>query len=198
MDELKLLKEDWDKKSDDFKDYSDTDIYGMIKHKSVSVMKTLLIIGLIEIVLWSVYGYIDSNFPYIRIGLFIVFFSLTIYLFNKMRIGENSIALMKDILNLRKVIFFYAGISFFLIVFDNVIHFRKYTKDFMAGMYDGWYGNSYHTTNPDPITPEFGNYLVYGIILIITMYILYWIYKRTYGKILFDLKKNYKELRKVE
>jgi hypothetical protein len=48
MDELELLKKDWNKESDDFKEYSENEIYNMIKHKSVSITKTLLMIGLVK------------------------------------------------------------------------------------------------------------------------------------------------------
>jgi hypothetical protein len=67
MKELELLKKDWKKDEGQFKDYSENEIYVIIKHKSVSVVKTLFIVGLIEILLWSVYGYINGEFPYLRI-----------------------------------------------------------------------------------------------------------------------------------
>lgn len=198
MEELELLKRDWNKKSDDFKEYSDKDIHGMIKKQSVSVTKTLIIIGLIELILWAVYGYIEHDFSYIRVGLFVIFFAVTIYFFAKIKTDKDSTSLMKSILNLRKVIFGYAGISFLLIVLDNIINFEYYTKDFLAGVRDGGKANAYHTTNPENITPGFINYIVFGVVVAVVMYLLYWIYKKTYGKILFDLKKNYKELSKVE
>ncbi|SDQ75165.1 hypothetical protein SAMN05421664_2452 [Chryseobacterium soldanellicola] len=198
MEELELLKKDWNKKSDDFKDYSEKEIHKMIKQKSVSVTKTLFVTGSIEIVLWAVYGYIDGYFPYTRMSLFGVFFGLVIYFFNKISTGETSISLMKNILNLRKIIFGYAGISFLLIVLVNVIDFKNNTKDFMAGLSDGYNHNNLHTTNAEQMTPELGNYIVFGAALIIVVYLLYVIYKKTYGKILFDLKKNYKELSEIE
>jgi hypothetical protein len=198
MEELELLKKDWNKKSDDFKPYSEKEIHEMIKRKSVSITKTLFIIGLIEIVLWTAYGYIYGHFPYIRIILFGVFFGLIIYFFNKINTGENSISLMKNILNLRKVIFGYAIVSFLLIVGINVIDFNQDAKDFMAGMHDGKSGRNYLSTDPNTFQPQLWNYIIFGIVLIITLYLLYLIYKKTYGKILFDLKKNYKELSEIE
>jgi hypothetical protein len=68
MDELELLKEDWSKNKNEFKNYSATEIYLMIKEKSISVTKTLLIIGLIEVILWFIIGFINSEFPYLRIA----------------------------------------------------------------------------------------------------------------------------------
>lgn len=197
MDELELLKKDWNRESVNFKEYSEKDIYNMIKNKSVSITRTLLLIGLIEVVLWSVYGYLDQEFPYIRIAMFIVFTGLIIFQFNKMKTGENSITLMKSILNLRKLILGYACVSLILLVTDNIIHFNHNVRDFMAGFKDGWNGT--HTTqalptDPDTMMPGTANYIIFGIFVLIGLYILYVIYKRTYGKILQDLRKNYKEL----
>ncbi|SDJ38311.1 hypothetical protein [Chryseobacterium jejuense] len=197
MDELELLKKDWNKASDDFKEYSENEIYNMIKHKSVSITKTLLLIGGIEIILWTLYGYLDQQFPYLRVAMFLVFTGLIIYLFSKMKTGQNSIALMKSIMNLRTLILAYACISLMLAVVDSIIHFDHNVKDFIAGSKDGW-NTAHHMnklpTNPDTIVPVMANYIVFAIVLLITFYLLYIIYKRTYGKILHDLRKNYKEL----
>jgi hypothetical protein len=142
MDELELLKKDWNKESDDFKEYSENEIYNMIKHKSVSITKTLLMIGLVEMVLWTLYGYLDKKFS-IRVALFLVFTGLIIFLFRRMKTGQDSITLMKSILNLRRLILGYALISLTLAIIDNIIHFDHYTKDFMAGARDGW-NSIYH------------------------------------------------------
>lgn len=197
MEELELLKKDWNKESDDFKEYSENEIYNMIKHKSVSITKTLLIIGLIEVILWTLYGYLDQQFPYIRIAMFLVFTGSIIFLFNRMKTGQNSIVLMKNILNMRKLILGYAGISLVLAIIDSIIHFDHNTRDFMAGARDGWnerHGSNTLSTNPEVMLPSFINYFVFGICLLIGFYLLYVIYKKTYGKILQDLRKNYKEL----
>ncbi|WP_326984932.1 hypothetical protein VUJ46_10515 [Chryseobacterium sp. MYb264] len=193
MEELELLKNDWNKNTEDFKEYSDKDILGMIKKQSVSVTKTLLIIGVVEVVIWSAYGYIDGEFPLIRIGLFAIFFGLIIYWFNKIKSGESSLALMKNILNLRKTVFGYAGISFALIIFDSLINFKHNTSDFIRGWKDGQNG-----THSDTVNLTMVHYIVFAFILVAVIYFLYWIYKKTYGKILSDLKKNYRELSKAE
>ncbi|MCT2407733.1 hypothetical protein NZD88_09310 [Chryseobacterium antibioticum] len=200
MEELELLKKDWNKDKGEFKDYSENEIYSMIKHRSVSVTKTLLVIGLTEIMLWSVYGYINGEFPYLRIILFSGFIILTVLLFRRLKTGKNSLSLMKNILDLRKLILGYAGISFFLIILDNLIHFDFYTKDFMAGVKDGW-NKGHHIvthTNPESMDPELGNYALFGFCMLVSFYLLYLIYKRTYGKILSDLRKNYRELSQAE
>ncbi len=197
MDELELLKKDWNKESDDFKEYSENEIYSMIKHKSVSITRTLLLIGFIEVVLWTLYGYLDDQFPYVRVAMFAAFTGLIIFLFCRMKTGQDSVSLMKSILTLRRLILGYAFISLVLVIIDGVIHFDHNTRDFMAGSRDGW-NSTHHTealpTNPDTMMPGTANYIVFGIFVLIGLYILYVIYKRTYGKVLQDLRKNYKEL----
>lgn len=197
MDELELLKKDWNKESEDFKEYSEKEIYEMIKHKSVSTTKTLLLIGMIELILWTLYSYLDKQFPYARLGMFLIFTTMIIILFRKLKAGQSSISLMKDILNLRTLILVYACISLILAVVDGIIHFDHNTRDFMAGFKDGW--NTKHhinaeLTNPDQLMPVTANYITFGIFLLIGLLLLYIMYKMTYGKILIDLRKNYKEL----
>jgi len=196
MEELEFLKKDWEEKSDDFKDYSEKDLQKMIRKNSISITKTLFVIGLIEVVLWFAIGYFSGDFPYLRIGLFIVFFTLIIYLFSKIKVSQNSISLMRNILNLRKIVLSYAVISFLVIVVDNIINFKQNTQDFMVGYLDGKRNGTFNKSNPNSLTPELIYYISFTIILIIGMYFLYCIYKNTYGKILVNLKKNYKELSK--
>ncbi|MFZ4930108.1 hypothetical protein [Chryseobacterium sp. Mn2064] len=201
MEELELLKKDWNKESDDFKEYSEKEIYTMIKHKSVSITKILLLIGLVEVILWTLYGYLNKEFPYIRTGMFLVFTGIIITLFRRIKTGQESIHLMKNILNLRTLILGYAVVSLILVVADGIIHFDHNTRDFMAGFNDGW--NTKHhmnaeLTDPDKLHPVIGNYITFGVFLVTGMFLLYLIYKKTYGKILQDLRKNYKELNRQE
>lgn len=199
MEELELLKNDWNK-TGEFKDYSEKEICGMIRQKSVSVTKTLLIIVGVEIVLWSVIGYIDAAFPVMRMVLFFVFLIPVIMLFRNIKTGGNSLSLMKNILNLRKIVFGYAFISFFMIVSDNIIHYDLYTKDLISGWNNGRAERSpdFIPSRPETLIPSAGNYIAFGVVLIIVVYILFLIYKSTYGKILADLKKNYGELSRPE
>jgi hypothetical protein len=46
MDELDLLKKDWNSGSVEFKSYSDSDIYPMLHKKSSSIVKTLFYISI--------------------------------------------------------------------------------------------------------------------------------------------------------
>lgn len=198
MDELELLKKDWNKDSDVFTIYSEQEIYKMIQQNSTSAAKLLFLIGLAEMLIWTVYGYFYHRFPVERTVVFLVFFVLVIYLYQRMKAESTSIALMKTILNLRNAILGYAGMSLLLIIVDNILHFNEYTRDFMAGIHDGASGNPYRTTHQDTIVPEFGNYVIFGIVLFALLCLLYVIYKKTYGRVLANLRKNYKELSRAE
>lgn len=194
MEDLELLKNDWNNNATTFKEYSEKEIYLMIKRKSVSLSRTLLLIGLVEITIWAVYGFFNGEFSIPRISLFIIYVVLTIWFYEKMKMGQDAVTLMKSILNLRKLIFSYAIISLSLIITDNIIHFDEYTRDFMAGNNDAIQHNDYMTTSSDEMVPTIVNYLIFGALLIFFIYIIYSIYKITYGKILRRLKKNYREL----
>jgi hypothetical protein len=199
MKELELLKADWNKEHD-YKNYSERDIHDMIRQKSVSVAKTLFMIGIAEIILWSLIGYIDAEVPVIRMILFTAFIIPVILLYRNIKTSENSVSLMKNIFNLRKIIFTYAFISFLMIVIDNIIHFDRYTRDLISGWNIGRAQNNHKISISDPeiLIPSTGNYIAFGLVLIIVVWLVYLVYKSTYGKVLTDLKKNYKELSRSE
>lgn len=54
MDELEILKKDWNKDTTEFKNYSDSDIYPMMHKKSSSIVKTLFYISVAELVFWLI------------------------------------------------------------------------------------------------------------------------------------------------
>lgn len=198
MDELEIFKKGWNNEFDEFKNYSEKEIYSMIKRKSISVTKNLVFIGLIEIALWSIYGFIDGKLPVFRMVILVLFFTMIIYFYFRIKAHKNSVSLMRAILNTRKVIFWYAAVSLVLIVSDNIFHFDHYTKDFMAGLHDGYNNNDLHSTNPQQMTPSPANYVIFAFLLLVFLYFLYMIYNKTYGKILFNLRRNYSELNKIE
>ena len=59
MDELELLKKDWkENKSDDFKNYTEKELFAMTKKRSVSIAKWVFIIALLELGFWFLIGYL--------------------------------------------------------------------------------------------------------------------------------------------
>ncbi|MBE9489793.1 MAG: hypothetical protein IMY67_05830, partial [Bacteroidetes bacterium] len=64
MDELELLKKDWNKKDNDYPKLSYDEIYKMILKKSSSIVKWIFIISILEFVLWTGLSFIlkDTNY----------------------------------------------------------------------------------------------------------------------------------------
>ena len=63
MDELELLKKDWQKEDSKYPKLSYNDIYKMILKKSSSIVKWIFIISLMEFALWTLisFGLKDSE-----------------------------------------------------------------------------------------------------------------------------------------
>ena len=134
MDELELLKKDWkENKSDDFKNYTEKELFAMTKKRSVSIAKWVFIIALLELGFWFLIGYLMpsssedkeyyevlNNIPLIKGILYVlgefatylpyVFIGLLLYLNFKIKREENPKKLMEKILLMKKCIQWYIRI----------------------------------------------------------------------------------------
>ncbi|ATL44925.1 hypothetical protein OZ664_08355 [Elizabethkingia sp. HX WHF] len=198
MDELELLKKDWNKDSVDFKTYSAKDVYNMIRKKTLSIVNILLLIGLSEALLWTIYYYMETSVSILRLIIFILFLILILYFYYKLNANNDVKMLMKNIFRLRKIILGYAAISGILIVSDNIINYKNNLQYAMAGFIEGWKGLPMNSIDPKSYIPSLISYILYGIGVFFILYIIYFIYKKTYGNILHKLRANYKELTKLE
>jgi hypothetical protein len=52
MEELDLLKQDWKKRENEFRQYNEKEIYEMLHKKSSSIVKWIFIISVLELALW--------------------------------------------------------------------------------------------------------------------------------------------------
>ena len=128
MNELELLKKDWkENKSDDFKNYTEKELFAMTKKRSVSIAKWVFIIALLELGFWFLIGYLMpsssedkeyyevlNNIPLIKGILYVlgefatylpyVFIGLLLYLNFKIKREENPKKLMEKILLMKKCI----------------------------------------------------------------------------------------------
>lgn len=204
MDELELLKKDWNKeKPDEFPKYTEEQLFQMTKKRSVDVSKSLLIIGIIETCIWSFLLYKGRNFheeyfitPMYRVPLFVFFLWFLIYNFRKIRNESNSKSLMKQILVLRKIIISYIILMIFSILLFTYLDFETHTLEALRGFVDGW--NGYDCKSELQIGSNdisLNTALVFfGIFFTIGIGIILFIYKITYGKLLKKLQQNYNEL----
>ena len=211
MDELELLKKDW-QENQKFPKLSKQEIYALLHKKSSSIVKWIFILSLIEFGFWTVLALFMKDteaqqrfdsyemdhimIPFMVIGYLILgYFFVTFYKnYKKISSTDSVILLMKNILNTRKTVKQYVLFNLVFIYISLVI-----------GV---WIEMD---KNPDfqLITSKFtetNEYLVmYGIVAILTLLmmvaltgILLGFYYLVYGILLKRLKKNYKVLKEIE
>ncbi len=209
MDELQLLKKDWNKPTA-HKTLSASDIYPMLHKKSSSIVKTLFYISIAELIFW-----ITVNFlPYftsdsyrkkfdtlytnetllnvltcISTAIIFLFIYLLYRSYKAISVTDNTKKLMETILKTRKIIKYY--------VLYNLITIGA---SVLLGVY--------YAFTQDPIIAEHFNQLEgLQLILIVTIVLLatalfvlaFWLfYKLIYGILIKRLNKNYNELKKIE
>ena len=205
MDELELLKKDWkENKSDDFKNYTEKELFAMTKKRSVSIAKWVFIIALLELGFWFLIvclmpssssedkyqdiPFVDGIFSVmdmITILLPFVFIGSLLYLNFKIRIEENPKKLMGKILLMKKCIKWY--IKIFL---GEVALF------FIISMALSFYTN-YYILEGEELVALFVSVMLIVFIFILVLFLRF-IYHLVYGKLLYKLKQNYEELSRME
>lgn len=173
MDELELLKKDWNKDSEDFKTYSAKEVYNMIRKKTMSITKFLLLIGFAEAMLWMAFYYVDKSFSVYRVVIFLLFLLLTLYFYYRLNANSDVKELMLNIFRLRAIILGYAIISGLLIIFDNIINYKNYTQHAMAGFNEGLNELPRNSVDPKNLVPGVTGYIIFGIGLCFVLFILY-------------------------
>ena len=209
MDELELLKKDWkENKSDDFKNYTEQELFAMTKKRSVSIAKWVFIIALLELGFWFLIVYLMpsssedkyQDIPFvdvvfnvmdiISILLPFVFIGSLLYLNFKIRTEENPKKLMEKILLMKKCIQWY--IRIFL---GEVVVF------FIISMILTFY-IEYNTLEGKELEELYFMIFIMFIpfLMIIFIFVLFlrFIYHLVYGKLLHKLKQNYEELSRME
>ena len=211
MDELELLKKDW-QENQKFPKLSKQEIYALLHKKSSSIVKWIFILSLIEFGFWTVLALFMKDteaqqrfdsyemdhimIPFMVIGYLILGYFFVIFYKNYKKISSTDSVklLMKNILNTRKTVKQYVLFNLVFIYISLVI-----------GV---WIEMD---KNPDfqLITSKFtetNEYLVmYGIVALLTLLmmvaltgILLGFYYLVYGILLKRLKKNYKVLKEIE
>ena len=209
MDELELLKKDWkENKSDDFKNYTEKELFAMTKKRSVSIAKWVFIIALLELGFWFLIGYLASSsedskhedIPFVDVVFNVmdiisilspfVFIGSLLYLNFKIRTEENPKKLMEKILLMKKCIQWYIRIFlgeivvFFII--SMILTFYIESNTLEGAELEGLYFFAFIVFIP--------------LLMIIFIFALFlrFIYHLVYGKLLHKLKQNYEELSRME
>lgn len=210
MDELDLLKKDWNKEPSNTNKVSVKDIYAMLHKKSSSIVKTLFYISIAELVFWIFINTIpyfttdtyqeklDALFPndymFIAITVFsyaviFIFIYFLYKAYKSISVTDNAKKLMNSILKTRKIIKYYVlynlsimGISL-IFGFYFTIHHDTKTIESIAAL------------------GENGTLIFTGVVLLFSLIflIIFWLfYKLIYGILLKRLNRNYKELKQLE
>jgi hypothetical protein len=216
IDELDLLKRDWQKKEVHLPQLTYTDIQQMIWKRSSSIVRWILVISILEFTL----PHLVYLLPSVRSGegfmiyevlgiskiLFVI--SLVYYLvalyfifqfykrFREISVLENSKTLMRKIIKTRRTVKHYVVFALSTIVlFVMVTLVGIYMTDDLAILFPEM-ADSLKNLDPNKLkTTLLGTIALFGTIFIVLMGAIYFL---LYGLLLRKLKQNYQELKKLE
>ncbi len=210
MDELDLLKKDWNKQQGNYPKLSFDQIYKMIWKRSHSIVKWIFYISIIELIVATLLNIIFSGDKYwedieknnleeIVTILYIVSYAITFYFiyrfyrnYRRISTTDDAATLMKNILNVRRTVKFYigyvlistgitvVGISGYMIL----KHSEKEIESASKYAFDA---------------VDWIKFIGVSILVLAVFLGLIWLfYRLLYGILLKRLKKNYIELKKLE
>ncbi|MEC7265017.1 MAG: hypothetical protein VXW38_14855 [Bacteroidota bacterium] len=212
MDELELLKKDWQKREADLPKLSYDQIYKMIWKKSSSIVKWIFYISILEFVFWASINLIfndpdsiqelkDLHIHKVIMVLNVVNYAIILYFifkfytnYKKISFTDSSKKLMSTILKVKRTVTQY--------VWFNLIIFTTYLITNMYGvlLYGPEGKQIVEAASRDGNSTVFW-IMVIGISVVFTAVILFliWLfYKLLYGILLKRLRENYNELKKLE
>ncbi len=211
MDELDVLKKDWQLQKQEFPKLSYSDIYKMLLKKSSSIVKWIFYISILEMLFWiGLILILPDSFKEVteQLGLtnfvlygnivhFLIFIGF-IYYFHKnyraIEVTDNTKSLMSTILKTRKTVryFVYYNIGMFIIssIVTNFIYYSK--SEQLYGVLDI---ASTGVPQENFALVFIVSQIIIGILFVGVLMLFYWL---VYGLLLGKLKRNYHELRKME
>ncbi len=212
MDELELLKKDWQKKEEHLPKLSYTEIHKMIWKKSSSIVKWILIISILEITLPQLLFLFpsarsvisnSSNFNSGYIALSVVYYIVVIYFiylfykrYKEISVLDDAKNLMRKIISARKTVLYYIIFSLsmlFLIFLYYAIGI--YVSDEALMSIEGVDRLLEKKSIEETRNALFWVFSLSGLAVTIVMGGIYFL---LYGLLLRKLNRNYQELKKME
>lgn len=212
MDELDLLKKDWQKDQQSYPKLSYKELYSMILKKSSSIVKWIFIISILEFVLWTVisFGFKDADFnkkfeayhvesimvPFMIVGyMILVYFFYRFFMnYRTISVTDNAKVLMENILRTRQTVkqyvafnLIYLAISVFLALGITFTRDENMISQVKSAAANGELLKFYAVTIV---------IVLVALALIIGVFLLF--YYLIYGILLKRLNNNYKELKRME
>ncbi len=214
MDELELLKKQWQEREQDLPKLSYQEIYSMLLKKSSSIVKWIFFISIAEIALWTFLAFLvpesskeinngiglKTTFLIVNIINYMVF-AVFIFLFYKnyrtIKVTDSIKGLMGNILRTRRTVKYFViynvGAAILLLIGVNLYYYTKKEKLYVL-MQENFEG--YAAIPPEKFTSVFFLSQVIGGVIMIGLLLIF--YRLIYGILLRRLKRNYKELKKIE
>ena len=181
----------------------------MLHRRSSSIVKWILVIGIIEVLVWSGIGLIFSTddylkkmehnsfvtgvrvFNYINYAIVLIFMYLFYRNYVNISATSSTRKLMKDIIKTRKTVQYYVWFNLAVIAISLVLGF------FMAVSYNPEISGLREQINHDGAAMAKFLGLIFLIILVCVA--VFWaIYRLIYGILLRRLLYNYRELKKID
>ena len=212
MDELELLKKDWQTENKEFPKLSYGDIYKMILKKSSSIVKWIFIISILEFVLWTGLSFILKDADYnkrfeeynadsIMIPLMVVTYIILFYFlyrffmnYRTISVTDNAKKLMENILKTRRTVRHYVAfnligvvVSVFIVLGIQFNRDEQMISLIETASANGELFKFYAVTILIAVA---------AIAVFIAIFLLF--YYLIYGLLLKRLIKNYSELKRIE
>ncbi len=209
MDELELLKKDWQKQEASLPKLSYDDIYKMILKKSSSIVKWIFVISIVEFLLmvgleitarfngtYDTYEDIGLSSEF-NVVLSCISFGILIYFmvqfyknYRRINATDSAKVLMENILKTRRAVkrYVFINLSFMAIMLLFVFNYMLfYSQEFEVLQQAS-----------DRDVPIYVLGIAFLMIVIVVVGAIGLVYYMIYGLLTRRLKKNYKELEKLE
>ncbi|MCK0157538.1 hypothetical protein MWU65_10135 [Cellulophaga sp. F20128] len=214
MDELDILKKDWQKKGEELPKLSYNDIYKMIWKKSSSSVKWIFIISILEFLLpnllflipsvrthqLEIYYGNNSNYLLMWFTIFqyfvIFYFIFQFYKrYKEISVLDDAKTLMKNILRTRKTVKHYVIFSLSMIFLTTLLMAASvyFNPDMLSVFYKAEIPDGY--TEAELRTILAIGFVIVGIIITSLIGLIYFL---LYGLLIRKLNRNYRELKRME
>ncbi len=211
MDNLDILKKEWQSREQELPKVSYNDIYKMLLKKSSSIVKWIFVISVAELLFWisiqlvipeknmeimNEMGIGDilfySNFVHFSVfSIFIFYFYKN---FKSIQVTDNTKMLMKNILKTRNTVkyFVYYNVGIFILS-SIVVDFYFYSNS--GQLFEIMDFASQGISQESFASIFIISQIVVGVIVLGLLILFYWL---VYGFLLRKLNRNYIELKKME
>ena len=209
--ELDNYKKIWKNQPEEKNKLSALEIYKMTQSKSNSIVKWILIIGLLEFVFWFAVNYLGTkngaldpfeklnlinfidNFNYFHYVVVVLFLLLFYRNFSLITTVDDTKNLMKNILLVRKTVKWYVYYNLInVVIFSVILNILIFNTPDGINILSGIENESFNQENMRSV------FIITQIVVIAVMILILWLfYYLLYGILLKKLNKNYKELTKL-